>query len=281
MPNNTLHNGFHLLEVMARNPKPWSIAELALHLDLPRSHVHRLLTSLTELGYVHRPQQSRQYQVDVKLFELASALAAEHPLRRLSGTGLRRLADRSHGSAYLIVWQNDAPMVLAVDHHAGKRSGAVLEVGKRLDLHSTASGKLFMALFGTQPNQDNLPAITPHTITDRAALARELATIRARNISISRREASAAIVAYALPVYDREEKIVAAIGLVVTADRARPEHDPQWVGACAEAARNLSAALGYTGLYPVDPDQPELALARSAESESWPTLTHTPPEIRS
>ncbi|HTL51762.1 MAG TPA: IclR family transcriptional regulator [Planctomycetota bacterium] len=266
MPNNTLNNGFRLLETMARNPKPWSVAELAVTLDLPKSHVHRLLTSLVELGYLERPAQSRAYQVDVKLFELASALAAEHPLRRLSGTALRRLADQSRGSAYLIVWHDGAPLVLAVDHFGGRRPGTVLEVGKRLDRHSTASGKLFLAMLGLDPTAPELTSRTEYTIVDREQFTQELATIRATQVSISRGEAGSGIFAFAVPVYDREEKIVAAVGLVVETPRVKTTGEAIWVGHCAEAARNLSAALGFTGLYPVDVDAPVLPVRTTTNS---------------
>ncbi|MGH7145317.1 MAG: IclR family transcriptional regulator [Planctomycetota bacterium] len=278
MPNNTLKNGFRLLETMARQPRPWSVAELAAHLALPRSHVHRLLTTLVELGYLTRPRGSqaargaRRYQVDVKLFELAGALAAEQPLRRMSGAVLRRLADQTRGSAYLIVWHDEAPLILAADHFGGRRTGEAFDVGKRLDRYTTASGRLFLALRMTPGDLETLlvggtRGELPAKI-DAERLRGDLATIRATSFAEILNPA-----AWALPVYDRDEQLIAAIGLVVSVERRAAEGAGPFIRAAAEAARQLSAALGSMRVYAVDPD------AGVLHASSGPPLTVGPPAV--
>ncbi|MEP5718578.1 MAG: helix-turn-helix domain-containing protein, partial [Alphaproteobacteria bacterium] len=50
--NNTLVNGMALLEVLAHSDRALGVSELAARVDLGKSNAHRLLQTLTELGYV-------------------------------------------------------------------------------------------------------------------------------------------------------------------------------------------------------------------------------------
>lgn len=143
--NQTLANGFRLLEWMAREWRPHSVREAAGALGLPASHIHRLLQTLVELGYV-RKTEKRKYYLTFKLFEPVAELAASHPLRVGGAPLLRQLSERWGGSAHLIVPETRGPLVILSDHAGGQRKVGDPELGKVLAADS-ASGRLFAAWF--------------------------------------------------------------------------------------------------------------------------------------
>ena len=58
--NNTLQNGFTILEYLAADAEERSVKELAEHFGLPNSHVWRLLKTLADTGYVEQTPGSRK-----------------------------------------------------------------------------------------------------------------------------------------------------------------------------------------------------------------------------
>ena len=69
--NNTLQNGFMLLEFMAETANECSVKELAEHFELPNSHVCRLLKTLEATGYVQQIPGSRKYRISLKILCLS------------------------------------------------------------------------------------------------------------------------------------------------------------------------------------------------------------------
>jgi len=93
-----------------------------------------------------------------------------------------------------------------------------LEVGAHVPIHCTASGKLFLPHL-PPPQVDELirhaplQAHTRNTITHPARLRRECEAIRAAGYSTDREEFIAGLVAVAVPVYDADNVLRAAIAL--------------------------------------------------------------------
>jgi IclR family acetate operon transcriptional repressor len=80
------------------------------------------------------------------------------------------------------------------------------EVGRRAQVHCTAVGKAMLAQMPAEKvdgilRRSGMPAMTEHTITDRAQFARELALIRERGYAIDEGEQELGVrcVAVALP----------------------------------------------------------------------------------
>ena len=63
--NNTLYNGFKLLDFLAVSAELVSVKELAEHFQLPNSHICRLLKTLVETGYVEQDPATRKYRISL------------------------------------------------------------------------------------------------------------------------------------------------------------------------------------------------------------------------
>lgn len=70
--NNTLQNGFTILEYLAADAEECSVKELAEHFGLPNSHVCRLLKTLADTGYVEQTPGSRKYRISLKILNLSN-----------------------------------------------------------------------------------------------------------------------------------------------------------------------------------------------------------------
>jgi len=148
--NNTLQNGFRLLELVAESGQEFSVKDLAAQAGLPPSHVCRLLKTLVQTGYMEQMPGSRKYRVSLRILNLAHARLAHLDLRRIGHPFVTRLAEELHAQAYLsapwqghsiivdVVWPRDS----AADHG--------LVVGQVHSIFHSACGKVCAAFASDQ-----------------------------------------------------------------------------------------------------------------------------------
>jgi DNA-binding IclR family transcriptional regulator len=178
-----------ILRVLRSAPGGLSQSEVAEQVGLARSTVHRLLNALEDEGLVEIGGPRSRYRLGPEIGRLADTahrglIACIHPL-------LEELSREVNETADLSVLDRDRARF--VDQVvAPHRLLAVSSVGVSFPLHCTANGKAFLAGL---PPQDlaralagRLPALTPRTITDPAALARELEQVREDGIAYDREE---------------------------------------------------------------------------------------------
>ncbi|MEI6874634.1 MAG: IclR family transcriptional regulator, partial [Spirochaetota bacterium] len=122
-------------------------------------------------------------------------------------------------------------------------------VGRRVPLHCTAIGKSLLAWSGEVEREAlieklALPAMTPFSIVDRAALRTELAEIRARGHAFDREEHEVGIRCIAAPIFNHEGEIVAAISASWPSFRYETVDESSSAARVVETARSISGMLG-------------------------------------
>jgi IclR family acetate operon transcriptional repressor len=123
-----------------------------------------------------------------------------------------------------------------------------LEVGRRNDAHATGTGKCLLAFLDDDQLDRildgwDLPAKTPHTITDPRELRRQLKEVRARGYADNLHESEMGVVSVAAPIRDRTGRVVAALSVAGPAQRMESVM-PQTRQAVIEAAAMASRRLG-------------------------------------
>ena len=123
------------------------------------------------------------------------------------------------------------------------------QVGRRNSAHRTGCGKALLAFL--PPNKLtavldrwDLPAKTPHTITDHSLLRSELANIRREGYSRNVSESEVGVVSVAAPIRDRTGRVVAAISVAGPAPRMDPVMS-EITGQVIDSAAQTSKRMGY------------------------------------
>jgi len=124
-----------------------------------------------------------------------------------------------------------------------------LHVGTRRPPHAGASSKVLMAYLPDEEIQaivqeKGLPRLCVNTITDPDRLREELARIRERGYAESHEETDLGAWGVATPVFDREGRVVAAIGVAGPRSRYTEQRAQEFVALCRQAARRISALIG-------------------------------------
>jgi DNA-binding IclR family transcriptional regulator len=204
-----------LLEQLARARHPQTLAQLAQRLDLPKTSLMRILSSLVESGFVVHAPGERGFVLGPRATRLALEVLSTPHFSRSSRAILARLVETTGETCNLTALEGDGMRYLerVETSHLLRLK---LDVGTHVPLHCTASGKLMLAMMDDAQRRQVLDRIvldrhTPRTFVDRAQLERELAVIRQRRVGVDQEEFVLGMVAVAVPVLDAGGGMIAAM----------------------------------------------------------------------
>jgi len=241
----TLIKGLEVLEALSEQDEA-GLTELAAKLELPSPTLFRLLATLVDQGYARKSQNSR-YRLTLKTWEIGARVAGRMPLRAVARPFLEQLAAATaetvhlsvrEGDGIVIVDKVDSPHPVRVETH----------VGLRTPLHCSATGKAFLAFQAGPSSGLELARHTAATVTDRAALERELTAIRRTGWARNREEWRAGVCAAAVPVRDGRDAVAAVLSVTVPTPRFSGETlRKRLVPALKAAGQALSRELARIG----------------------------------
>src|SRR3954468_3691578 len=133
-----------ILTALAENPFPVGVAELALRLKLSTTSVHRMLTTLTAVGWVEQNTRTSRYRLGTRLLGVGAAGLITHPIVQHGKHFLERLSELSGFEAYLSTLVGGRVVYLA--RTPGEHGfGSEFEAGVAMPAHALADGKLHLA----------------------------------------------------------------------------------------------------------------------------------------
>lgn len=237
-----------LLKAFSDAQPEWGLAELAQATGLNKTTVFRLLSALEAERLVMRNPLSGGYRLGVELIAMGGTAMRSNPLRAMSRPSLVTLAEQTGEAATLEMLVEN--YVLVIDEVASSNPmGMTQDVGYRLPLHATATGKVLLA-GRTDAEIDKLLAgplepLTDQTIVDPAQWRIELARVRQEGIAIAVGELEPGFTAVAAPVVDRERQVIAAISVGGPSLRLTSERLSAIAAMVQLSARQISRQLGY------------------------------------
>ncbi|HSK61516.1 MAG TPA: IclR family transcriptional regulator [Actinomycetospora sp.] len=202
MPSvQSLTRALDLLDHLADHGGRATLSELAAASGLPAASVHRLLATLVAQGHVRR-EAGRRYALGPRLVRLGDV--AGHVLGEGVGPVLRELVAATGESANLAGLDGDVAVYLA-QAPSPHPMRMFTEIGRRVPLHATGVGKALLAAMAPQAAdalvaRTGMPARTPATLTDPAALGEELAAARRRGWVLDEGEQEVGVRCVAAPV---------------------------------------------------------------------------------
>lgn len=246
-PRSAAARALQIVSALAESGVGLSLADLGLRLGLPKATLHRQCTALLSLGFIARDVDPMRYVVGPALRRLAFNTLNHGHVRALRHRVLERLvADVNETCNFTTL---DGGEVLYLDRvEARWPLRLTLDVGARVPLHCTASGKLFLA-FLPRPQAESLlegnplPRLSRNTIVDRARLWRECEAIRAQGYAVDREEFIDGLVAVAVPVRDADGAVRAALAMHAPTARLSLEQALARVPRLQKAAEAMRALL--------------------------------------
>jgi len=144
MTQTTLLKGLEILELLVGSRAPLGVSALAAELSLPKSNIHRTLTTLVAAGYADQ-DEAGGYRPTLRVWELGNHVMSRHPLRRAAIPFMHRLHQETGETINLVVLDGGDSLYLhQIASPMPIRSGSA--VGERAPAILTVSGKVMLAL---------------------------------------------------------------------------------------------------------------------------------------
>jgi DNA-binding IclR family transcriptional regulator len=240
-----------ILEALARENRELTLTEIAEKMGWPKSTVHGLLATLRDYRFVEQSAQSGRYHLGVRLFEFGHIVANSWDIRAVALPQMQRL-NQEYGEMIQLATE-DGGEVLYIEKLDSKHFMRIVsEEGSRLPMHCSALGKALLAYKAPAEVKrilaaKGMPRITRRTITDPAAMDKELAKIRSLGYAIDDREIMEGLRCVAAPIRDSKGAVRYAISVSSLADTLTGEHLDCILASLLAAARETSYLMGYRG----------------------------------
>jgi DNA-binding IclR family transcriptional regulator len=245
-----LERGLRLLSHFSRQEKTLSAPEFARRLDLPRSTVFRLLTTLESMGFVERAPGSRNYRLGMAVLSLGFEYLASLELTELGSPLLQRLRDDIGYSCNLVV--RDARSIVYVAKVSSPTIfPSAVSLGTRLPAHATVLGRVLLADLTPAELADlyagqKLETPSPNTPSTVAALQELLLRDRANGYATGAGFYEPSISSIAAPVRDHSSRVIAALGAALPSSLVQSEHASDLIRQVRATADELSRLLNYS-----------------------------------
>ncbi|WP_262366775.1 IclR family transcriptional regulator, partial [Neomoorella thermoacetica] len=92
-----------ILDLLAATQKEMSLAEIAQKMDLPKSTLHGLLSTMSDFGYIEQSAFDGRYRLGIRLFEVGNAVANNWDVRRVAAPYIQHLVEELEETVHLVI----------------------------------------------------------------------------------------------------------------------------------------------------------------------------------
>lgn len=227
-----------ILEHLDGSRRGMNISEMSRKLGIPKSSTHVIVRTLEQLGYIDKPPGSLRYMLGLRAYGLGQGIMKTLSLADMALSVMRGLATELGVAAHLAIADKDqgvfiqkveAPGLIRFDTY----------VGRRMDLHCTAVGKVILTFGPDECRQRVLGRqvhmrYTAHTITSNRALEREIRKVRKLGYAVDDEEEELGVRCVAAPVFDEYGRFQAALSVTGTVSQI-PLEEVEWIAARLKA----------------------------------------------
>jgi IclR family transcriptional regulator, acetate operon repressor len=235
------------------------VSAIARNLGLSKAVVHRILQSLESRRLIDYDERTRVYRLGPAIAALGAQALANLDLRTVALPVLRGLA-RVSGETVTLSALVGSSRIYIDQLVSLKEIKMTVEVGRPFPLHAGASSRAILAFAPEDLRKmildDELPALTPATITERAELEASLAETARTGLARSRGERQHGAGSVAAPLFGPHGEVVGAISLCGPVDRFDEDTVERFSPLVTAGAQEISTRLGWSGELPGHPDSP-------------------------
>jgi DNA-binding IclR family transcriptional regulator len=247
-PVKSASRALDILEALAAAPEGVAFSDLARLREIPKSSLHALLTVLTDRGYVEFDASRRTYELGIRTWEVGQAWRSQRDLIRKALPVMEQVVDAINETVQLAVLDGIENVYLAkVDCSHPLRLQS--EVGKRLYAHATGLGKVLLAACPDSELEARyrdipFPVVATSPLRTFSHLQDAIAGVRSLGFAVDDQEYTPGLRCVAVPVYDIDNRVIAALSASIPLMRANDEQLEAALRHIALASIAISRALG-------------------------------------
>lgn len=240
-----------IINLISKNRNGLGVTDISKQIDINKSSVYRILSTLVQYGYVDQDKETSCYKIGYKFLEISSKLLDSIDLRSEAQPFLKILENETNEVIHLVVY--DQGEVVYIEKLEGTETLRMhSKVGKRAPMHCTSVGKAILAYLPTNVVVDilktkGMPRHTDKTITDIDEFLRELTKVKQKGYAYDLEENEYGIRCMAVPIFNHLGHVVAAVSISGPTIRMTDERLEKLQQKMLEMSASISARLGFIG----------------------------------
>ncbi|MFC2084356.1 IclR family transcriptional regulator [Bacteroidota bacterium] len=247
VPN--LERALDIFDLLSQNPQGLSSSEISGQLNFPRNSVFRIVSTLSNYGYLERDEELKLYKLSLKMLTIGMRALTDPPLVEKSLEVMHSLQNKYKETVPLGILRDGQGVIIeeVVGTHLFRY---VLEPGKLFQLHTAAPGKAILAYLPDDEREKLIEKIsfkvyTKRTIKNPAKLRSVLDEVRRQGYAVDHAEEIEGMHCLAAPIFNRHGYPVASIWITGPSMRIH-EKDFTSIGKdVRKHADKISKSLGY------------------------------------
>ena len=206
-----------ILDIISKAEDGLTLAQIAQKVDLPKSTVHGLISTLRDHKYVRQADDDGRYLMGLQLFELGTRAARSWDIRDAAKPAMRWLSKEFGETVHLGCEDNGE--VLYLDKIAADSLITIVsDIGTRLPMHCSGIGKALLSHKSESEvkrfiQTKGLTPLTSRTITDPDKFIAELAKIREQGFAVDDGEIMEGLRCVGAPILDPDGLVRYAISV--------------------------------------------------------------------
>lgn len=249
-PVRAVIRAFCIIEALAKNDgQPKGIQELAFLTNLTKGTVHRLISTLVDLGYVDK-NPTGKYGLGLKITSLSAVILNHLQVANVAQGELDLLSKQTELTAHMgIIDNNDLLYLAKANSNLSIQTASY--VGQRSYLHSTSLGKAICAYLPPDRVRKSLiekgmPKNTDKTITTIDDYFNELEHVRENGYAIDNEENEKYVRCVAAPIFDHSGNVIASISVSGLVIHIKEEMFSELSLKVRAVANRISKKMGYS-----------------------------------
>jgi IclR family transcriptional regulator, KDG regulon repressor len=248
--SNSIERTLSILELVTASQKGLSNADLSRRLHIPKSSASYILRVLEKRGYLSR-EDSGRYRIGLKLVSLTSGALTHLDFREIAKPVMAEFIKKSRlPEVHLAVLDNGRAVYVEKIEANNSFIKMDIWVGHRLPIHTTAIGKILVAYL---PEKEILHILemrgmekkTKKSIVNPHKFLQELEKVRKYGYAIDDEENAENVRCLAAPIYDSNNKIIAALGTSTIINQLDQALLPKIIEMVKNSAQKVSQSLGF------------------------------------
>ncbi|WP_035175255.1 IclR family transcriptional regulator [Bacillus atrophaeus] len=245
--NKTVVKSMALLNLFLTEPK-LTLSELISLSGMPKTSVHRMVSSLEEMGLLSRDRNGA-YTLGLVFLEFGQLVSERLDIRQIAKPVMEELCQEVDEAVHLIM--RDGNEAIYVEKIEGTQTVRLYTaIGRRSPLYAGACARSILSFLPqeqieTYIRQTEFVPIGSGTITDPAELLQTISSSLENGYTVSYSELENYTAAIGAPIFSRKGQVAAGISIAGFEARFTKERLPYLTEKVKGAALQISEKMGY------------------------------------
>ncbi|MFF0816066.1 IclR family transcriptional regulator [Rhodococcus sp. NPDC003318] len=249
--NSTADRTLSLLQMFTDDRTEITAADVASSLGVARSTAYRYLESLGSSGFLADTGRGT-FVLGFRILELARIARRGYGLSEICRPAMRELALEFKQTVLLTKRMGTSVVCLEREESPQQYIRLSYERGTVLSLNAGASALVLLAWLPESDVREllagvTLPRFNRNTLVDVDSILERLAQIRERGYAMSSGEVDPSVQGVACPVFDRDDRVVAAVSVVLIKSMVAPVEVDEITDRLVSLAEELSGQVRLLG----------------------------------